>query len=190
MLLYINACVRGQSRTRRLAERLLARLGGRAQEVRPGDMAFPPAEESFLLRRDELVRQGALADPLLAPARQFAEADAILMAAPYWDLSFPAALKQYIEQVNVTGVTFVYGPDGVPRGLCRARRLYYVTTAGGPLLTPEFGFGYVDALARGFWGIPETRLIKAECLDLDGADAEAILARAEAEIDALPELQH
>ena len=38
-------------------------------------------------------------------ARQFARAEIIVMAAPYWDLSFQAALKQYLEQVNVVGIT-------------------------------------------------------------------------------------
>ena len=57
-------------------------------------------------------------------ARQFAAADQIVIAAPYWDLSFPAALKQYFEQINVLGITFAYTPEGVPKGLCRARKLY------------------------------------------------------------------
>jgi FMN-dependent NADH-azoreductase len=83
------------------------------------------------------------------------------------------------------GVTFVYSPDGVPVGLCRAEKLYYVTTAGGPVSDDSFGYGYVRALAEGFYGIPETRLVKAEGLDVIGADVEAILRRAEREIDAL-----
>ena len=30
-------------------------------------------------------------------AGQFAGADTIVIAAPFWDLSFPAALKQYMQ---------------------------------------------------------------------------------------------
>ena len=37
-------------------------------------------------------------------AKQFAEADEVIIAAPFWDLSFPAALKQYFEQINVLGI--------------------------------------------------------------------------------------
>ena len=43
----------------------------------------------------------------------------------------------------------------------------------------EFGFGYVKALAQGYYGIPDVRLIRAAGLDIDGADAEAIMRAAE-----------
>lgn len=185
MVLYINACVRGASRTRRLAEYLLKKLGEPVCEVRLSAQAFAAVDEAFLAQRDALVEAGALDDPLFAPARLFAAADTVVIAAPYWDLSFPAALKQYLEQINVVGVTFAYSPEGVPRGLCRAKRLYYITTAGGPILRDAYGYGYVQALAQGYYGIPETHQIKAEGLDIQGADVEAILCRAEDAICAL-----
>lgn len=183
MILYINACVRPESRTRRLAEYLLGKLGGEAAELRLSEQRFPRADAAFLSLRDGLIRNGAFSDPLFAPARQFAEADTVVVAAPYWDLSFPAVLKEYFEQINVTGVTFNYSAEGIPMSLCRAKRLYYVTTSGGPILSEEYGFGYVRALARGFYQIPEVRSVSAEGLDVWGADVEAILRRAEDEID-------
>ena len=108
-------------------------------------------------------------------AKQFARADCIVMAAPYWDLSFPASLKQYIEQINVLGITFTYSSEGIPQGLCKARRLYYVTSAGGNYVPLEYGFGYVKALAQNFYGIRDVQLIKATGLDLEGADADGIV---------------
>ena len=163
MTLFVNACVRKGSRTKRLADRLLAGSDGPVREV----------------RRDRLIAEGLFGDPLFALARQFAEAEEIVIAAPFWDLSFPAALKQYLEQINVIGITFCYTPEGRPKGLCRARRLSYVTTAGGEFFPEEYGFGYVRALAQTFYGIPDVRLVKAVGLDLDGADPEAILRAAE-----------
>ena len=100
-------------------------------------------------------------DPMFDLAKQFAEADRIVIAAPYWDLSFPASLKQYFEQINVQGITFVYTPEGVPQGLCRAKQLLYVTTAGGNYVPEEFGFGYVKALAQNFYGIPDVQMFQA-----------------------------
>ena len=44
------------------------------------------------------MKAGALDDPLLDYARQFARADQILIAAPCWDLSFPAVLRAYLER--------------------------------------------------------------------------------------------
>ena len=70
-------------------------------------------------------------------------------------------------------------------GSCSVKRLFYVTTAGGPILSAEYGYGYVKALAEGFYQIPEIHLIKAEGLDIWGADVEAILREAEAGIDRL-----
>lgn len=175
MLLYINACVRAQSRTKRLADRLIEKLGGGAERLDLASLSFPVADEAFLDRRDRLIAVGAFDDPLFDLARQFAAADRIVIAAPYWDLSFPAALKQYVEQINVLGITFAYTPEGVPKGLCRAKKLYYVMTAGGTFVPEEYGFGYVRTLARSFYGIEDVELIQAVGLDLVGADPEEIL---------------
>lgn len=175
MLLYINACVRAQSRTKRLADRLIEKLGGGAERLDLASLSFPVADEAFLERRDRLIAAGAFDDPLFDLARQFAAADRIVIAAPYWDLSFPAALKQYVEQINVLGITFAYTPEGVPKGLCRAKKLYYVMTAGGTFVPEEYGFGYVRTLARSFYGIEDVELIQAVGLDLVGADPEEIL---------------
>ncbi len=182
MILFINACVRSDSRTKRLADCLLAALGAPVTEKKLSSCAFPAADEEFLRMRDRLAAEGNFAHPLFAPARQFAEADEIVIAAPFWDLSFPAALKAYLEQINAVGVTFRYTPEGIPQGLCRARRLIYVTTAGGDYFPEEYGFGYVKALAQGFYGIRDVELVKATGLDLDGAPVETILADCEAEI--------
>lgn len=182
MVLLINACVRKGSRTKRLADALLAERREQLKEVRLDAVRFPVVDEAFLARRDRLILAGAFDDPAFALARQFAQADEIVVAAPFWDLSFPAVLKQYFEQIAVIGVTFRYTPEGVPIGLCRAKRLTYVTTAGGTFFPEAYGFGYVKALAENFYGIHDVRLIKATGLDLDGADVEKLLKAAEAEM--------
>lgn len=175
MILYINSCVREHSRTRRLAENLLAGLDAEVEEVRLSDISFPAVDEAFLKNRDRLIAAGEFDNSLFALARQFAAADQIVVAAPYWDLSFPSALKQYFEQINVLGITFLYTPEGIPKGLCRAKKLYYVMTAGGMYVPEEFGFGYVRALAQNFYGIEDVQLIRAVGLDIDGADVESIM---------------
>ena len=75
--------------------------------------------------------------------------------------------------------------DGIPVGLCKARRLYYMTTAGGSYVPEEFGFGYIKALSQGFYGIQEVRKIEAAGLDLVGADVSAIMRAAESTIDSI-----
>ncbi len=178
-VLFINACVRKASRTKKLADKLLAKLDQPYEEVYLNDICFPVVDEEFLTRRDGLIAENAFEDPMFDEARKFAEAETIVIAAPYWDLSFPASLKQYIEQINVLGITFQYTDDGYPVGLCNAEKLFYVTTAGGCYVPEEFGFGYVRALAQNFYGIQDVRKIEAAGLDIDGADVDAIMEAAE-----------
>ena len=80
---------------------------------------------------------------------------------PYWDLGFPAQLKTYIENIYVTGIVSAYNDHGQSCGLCRARSLTYITTAGGAY-DPRFSFDYLTAMAKEYFGIRETRLIYAE----------------------------
>ena len=182
-ILFINACVRGESRTKKLAEKLLEKLNRPVEEVRLEEINFPIVDEDFLNMRDRLISEGSLDSPVFKLARQFSEAETIVIAAPYWDLSFPAVLKQYFEQVNVVGITFRYTEEGIPEGLCKADRIFYVSTAGGGYAPTEFGFGYVKALAQGYYGIGDVRLIETVGLDIYGADVEAILEEAEETIE-------
>ena len=178
-ILYVNACVRKESRTRRLAEKLLSKLDKPFEEIRLEKMVFSTSNDDYLNLRDQLVSRGDFQNPLFDLARQFSEAETIVIAAPYWDLSFPAMLKQYLEQITVVGVTFKYSEEGIPVSLCKAKRLFYVTTAGGFFVPEDYGFGYVKALAQNYYGIPEVRKIEAVGLDIDGADVNAIMAAAE-----------
>ena len=177
-ILYVNACVRKESRTRSLAKKLLARLDMPYEEIRLEDISFPAVTEEYLNTRDQLLSQEAFQDPLFDLARQFSEAETIVIAAPYWDLSFPAMLKQYLEQITVAGITFKYSEEGIPVGLCRAKRLFYVTTAGGFFAPEEYGFGYVKGLAQNYYGIQDVRKVEALGLDIYGADVDAIMTSA------------
>ncbi len=179
-ILFINACVRKESRTRRLAEQLLIKLNDPVEEICLNEISFPDVNEDFLNKRDRLISDHAFNDPLFDLARKFSQAETIVIAAPFWDLSFPAALKQFFEQINIVGVTFRYSDDGVPEGLCRAKRLFYVSTAGGNYVPEEFGFGYIKALAQNFYGIEDVRKIEAAGLDIFGADVSALMKSAEA----------
>ncbi len=181
-ILFINACVRSGSRTKRLADCLLSALDAPFTEVRLADHVFPKVDEAFLTGRDAFKSAGDFSDPIFDLARQFALAAQVVIAAPFWDLSFPTVLKQYFEHINVGGVTFCYADDGSLKSLCRAEKLYYVTTAGGDFAPDSYGFGYVKELAQSFYGIRDVELIKATGLDIQGADAEQILRGCEADI--------
>ena len=177
MTLYINCCTRAESRTERLAGSLLKKLG-EYEELKLYEMGLQPLDKSRLDRRNELLSRNRFDADEFKLARQFASADKIVIAAPFWDLSFPAMLKLYIENIYITGIVSSYGADGMPRGLCSAAVLYYVTTAGGPY-DGRYSFDYMKTLCTDYFGIRKVELIKAEMLDIVGNDPEEILQAAE-----------
>ena len=131
----------------------------------------------------DLIKDKNYSHPMFKYAKQFANADIILISAPYWDLSFPAILKTYIENINVNGITFSYSEKGYPVSLCKAKKLIYITTSGGPIISEDFGFGYIKSLAENFYGINDTHYIKAEGLDIRGVNIQEILKKAKKEIE-------
>ena len=176
-ILFINACVRENSRTLVLAKSILSGMSGEITEVNLNQENILPLNRELLEKRERLLRNGRRDDPMLCHARQFANADEIVIAAPFWDLSFPAILKTYIEQITVAGITFEY-KSGRPHGLCKAKGLTYVTTSGGPILT-DFGYEYIKALAKGVYGISQTKAYRAMNLDAKMIAAEDVLTRAD-----------
>ena len=176
-ILFINACVRENSRTLVLAKNILSKMSGEVTEVNLNQENIVPLNRELLEKRENLISNKNMDDPMFYYAKQFAEADEILIAAPYWDLSFPGILKAYMEQITVSGITFEY-LSGRPHGLCKAKSLKYVTTSGGPIFA-DFGYEYIKALAKNFYGISETKAYRAMNLDVDMIAAEDVLTKAE-----------
>lgn len=181
-ILYINACCRKGSRTDELAQQLLKSLDGQVQTVNLYQQALAPVDAKRLSERDSLLADGRTDDESFFPARQFAFADTVVIAAPYWDLMFPSILKVYLESITVCGITFRYSEKGIPQSLCKAENLYYVTTAGGFIGENNFGYDYIKALAKGFFGIGDVKFFSAEGLDIYGADVDEIMKKAKENI--------
>jgi FMN-dependent NADH-azoreductase len=175
-ILFINACVRENSRTLILAKSIMKDMVGDVTELKLDLENIEPLNGKSLEKREGLVHAGKYDDPMFRYAKQFAEADEIVISAPFWDLSFPAKLKIYLEQITVAGITFHYR-NCHPVGLCRASRLTYVTTSGGPIFE-DFGYRYVKTLAHQFYGIPKTRAVRAMNLDVEMISAEEMAKRA------------
>lgn len=182
MVLLINACARAESRTLALAQKAAKTISDNYTMLDLYEEDIRPVDSDTLSRRDLFISRHDYTDDMFRYARQFREADEIVIAAPYWDMSFPAVLKCYIEAICVNGLTFRYTEEGVPEGLCRARRLVYVTTAGGYIGEYNYGYDYIRQLFVGLFGIRDTICIKAEGLDIAGADVRGILASAGARL--------
>lgn len=175
-ILFINACVRKNSRTLVLAKSILKNMSGDIIEVNLNKENIPSLNGELLEKRENLIDSGKMDDPMFNYAWQFAKADEIVIAAPFWDLSFPAILKMYMEQITVEGITFDY-VGGKPEGFCKAKRLIYVTTSGGEIFA-DFGYEYIKALAKNFYGIKETEAHRAMNLDVNRISAEELLTKA------------
>lgn len=197
-LLFINACVRGErSRTLRLARRFLDAYQARHPDTVITERnlcaeRLQPQYPEVLEERDELWNAGRLDQPMFDPARQFAAADRIVIAAPFWDLCFPAILKIYLERISVTNITFGYDEQGNNVGLCKAGKLLLITTRGGNFSLPEtawmeMGARQLEALCA-MYGIPSFQCLAAEGLDDIRNDKEAILAEAMGRADAMAEV--
>ena len=142
-----------------------------------------PFLPAALDERDALASIGAFDAPVFDLARQFRGADRIVAAAPFWDLSFPAAMRTYIEHISVNGLCYHYEADGC-HGDCRGTRLAYLTT-GGDFQRPEsLGVLYWKQLSAMF-GIPRFDYVFAGGLDVDPAKTAALLEAACQEARAL-----
>lgn len=177
--LFIDCCIRGpESRTARLAESFFSALPKEYQVTRIDLTAegLQPFSGVFFQQREDLIQAGKLDHPRFRYAYQIAQADLVVMAAPFWDLSFPALLKIYIENVSVEGITFRSTDRGL-QGLCRGRDLVFLTTRGG-IYAPgdplEQGMPYLKGIQR-FFGFDRFTGIAADGLDVQGYDGEGSL---------------
>ncbi|WP_295693912.1 NAD(P)H-dependent oxidoreductase [uncultured Oscillibacter sp.] len=184
-LLFVNSCIsqRGEaSRTLALARAFLDTWKGlhpeaEVETVAPEALlALKPFEPEMLNDRDALAGIRCFDAPVFDLARQFRAASRIVVAAPFWDLTFPAALRTYIEYISANGLTYHYEADGC-HGDCRGEKLVYLTS-GGDVERPEsLGVLYWKQLCAMF-GIPAFDYVFAGGLDLDPAKTEEILAEA------------
>lgn len=187
-VLMINGCVRGQeSRSWQLAQVFLTSMRAHTPkgleygytQLDLAEMDLKPLKGAFFEERQRLLEENDREHPRFRYAHQFAQADRILLAAPFWDLSVPAIVKLYIENISLDGITFGCNDQGM-YGMCRAKDLLFFTTRGGiygngPL---EQGARYLEALCGGMFGIPEFRCICAEGIDARPEEAGNIMEKA------------
>ncbi len=179
-VLFVNACVRGeQSNTLKLCQTALSQLQKRdpalvINEVNLAKDRPQPLYLEDLKERDALRYAQKFDHPMFDYARQFAEADFILVGAPYWEMSFPAVLRIYIELISVVGVTFAYTPEGRQVGKCAAKQLLYITTAGGPIGAFNLGFDLLKSLCDECYGIADVSCFAVPSLETGIDVAKAI----------------
>ncbi|NMB19068.1 MAG: hypothetical protein GX984_06420 [Erysipelothrix sp.] len=186
-ILYVDCCIRKESRTQTLAQNLLKTVNKDIEVVhlKLTNLDLKPLINERFKQREELLAEENLTHQQFKYAHQFAKADHIIIAAPFWDLSFPSLLKIYIENCAVDGITFKSTDKGL-QGLCTANNLIYLTTRGGfyqgkpeDQATP-----YLKHICT-FFGIKNFYSIAADGMDIVGHDAKTTLEIAQKDAEKL-----
>ncbi|MBR3610764.1 MAG: NAD(P)H-dependent oxidoreductase [Oscillospiraceae bacterium] len=164
-LLYIDSCIRGElSRTRRIATPIIEKLSERyeVETIVINDLDLVPVQIEENRRR----ANGIVSDEALCWANKIKNADRIVIAAPFWDMSIPAALKTFFELCSLFGVTFD-SDDKTCFGLCKAENLLFITTRGMAIKTGdplEQATPYIKALSW-LWGIKGFEVVARDNFD-------------------------
>ena len=164
-LVFIDACVRqSDSRTLRIAEPIVSALSTRYKVTRYDlpDMDIVPLNPALFDERGV----GEIPGWAMEAAQSIAAADCIVIAAPFWDMSFPAVLKCFFEQTSLFDVTFT-DTGKTCQGLCKAPKLLYITTRGMDIPTGDLreqATPYLKALGT-LWNLGEITTIAAQNMD-------------------------
>lgn len=163
-LIIIDSCMREESRTRVILNAAKEVLSARydIETIDVNALALPPVTPEVLKERTS----GRVPEETVAIAGKIASADRIVIASPFWDMSFPAILKSFFENMSLYNVTFT--DDGTTcSGLCKCRKVLYITTRGMDIPTGDFrdqGSSYLKALSS-LWGLGEVITVAAWNLD-------------------------
>lgn len=178
-VLYIKANIKneGESRTFKVSDSFVEeyKRNNPEDEIITLDLY---KENIDFLRADDL---GKLFGPkdeesknnsILKYAYEFAAADKYIIAAPMWNLSFPAILKAYIDYVSVSGITFKYTAEG-PVGLLNNKKAVHIVSRGGTYDNSPYEMGdrYLRTIL-GFFGIKDIETIAIDNLDVIGVNVE------------------
>lgn len=176
-VLYIKANIKneGESRTFKVSDSFVEEYKKNNPEDKIITLDLYKENIDFL-RADDL---GKLFGPkdeesknnsILKYAYQFADADKYIIAAPMWNLSFPAILKAYIDYVSVSGITFKYTAEG-PVGLLNNKKAVHIVSRGGGYDNSPYEMGdrYLRTIL-GFFGIKDIETIAIDNLDVMGVN--------------------
>lgn len=164
-LLYIDSCIREEvSRTKKIATPIINKLKERYDVE-----TLVINELNLTIVKKDLVnkRTNGIIDPeVLSWANKVSKADRIVIAAPFWDMSIPAALKSFIELCSIINVTFA-SDDKTCFGICNCKKLLYITTRGMNIKTNselDQATPYLKAISY-LWGLGEVSVVSAYNLD-------------------------
>ena len=169
-VLFVNAAFRENSRTHDLAQKYLSTLTDTVEIVNLGEEKIRPLQKASLEQYCKDSRSHDFQDEMYRYAKQFAKADEIVIASPFWNFGLPAVLHAYLELVCTQGITFDLNKAGEYYSLCQAKKLVLILTAGGNVPENDCAISYLQTLCKEFWKIEDVRYYYADGIDLVGVD--------------------
>lgn len=193
-ILFIDCCIRDAavSRTKELCNHFFRELcdAENKSEIKTVDLNslvlldLLPLSRADILHRNELIQKKDFNNPFFDYAHEFSSADYIVVGAPFWNLTLPSKLKVYLEWVCMSGITFKY-EGSTCIGLCKAKKMLLISTAGFHLNGVNNGADYLSQLSREFLGIPEFNYVCPEGLDISENNVEEIIMSAKQDLTEL-----
>ena len=104
-LLYIDACIRDEeSRTKRIATPIVEALKEKyeVETLCLNELNLSIVQKELITKR----MNGDIDKEVMAWAESVRDADRIVISAPFWDMSIPAALKNFFELYSIFDVAF------------------------------------------------------------------------------------
>ena len=162
-LIFVNSCIRDKdSRTLKIARNIINGLDKKidVEEIDINDLNLVP-----YTKNNNPVYQ-LINEKYRQISQKIADSDGLIIAAPFWDMSFPSLLKVFLEKLSIADVMFK--DTGVTcEGIAKCPFMFYVTTRGMNIpdnSSLEQATPYLKALCE-LWGIKNFSFISAYNLD-------------------------
>lgn len=146
-VLFVNCCIRDKdSRTLILSTAFLKKLKSKypnayIKEVTLYKENLKPFLYDDIKYRDSLIENGNFDDEIFKYSKDALDSNIVVIASPYWDLSFPSLLKCYIEHLFVNNLTFKYeGTKAI--GLSSISKVILLSTSGGLMNDKHLSYLY------------------------------------------------
>ena len=170
-IIYVNAIIRkDESRTKRLADGIISSIKDEVElkEINLNELPLNPYNE---VTYEDKVNNGT-EELFYNLSKEIAECDGLIIASPFWDMSFPSLLKSFLEKISLFDVMFV-SDDKRCIGIAKCPFMYYIVTRGMDIEDGdelEQGTPYLKALCW-LWGIKIFKVTSASNFDYLPSDA-------------------
>lgn len=150
-ILIIDSCIRKNSKTRIMLNKFMDILKQHHNDINiiylNNNKKLVPLNDILLEKRNNDCINMDFKDEYYDFAKELKNCDIVIVAAPFYDLCFPAIFKTFIEQTLVYNLTFVDSTNGI-KGLTNCKKMIYLAVRG--MSTNEFNLDIATPYLKGY----------------------------------------